>query len=329
MFTKYSSIDNLRSKIVGFLQRTELIDMPWEVSEKIHGANFGVHIDKENQITFSRRSAILEEGENFFNYQKLAPELEKCILQLKKIIPFSLTSEVSVYGELFGGGFYKDQVQGAKRVQSGVEYHPDIKFMAFDVKVNDKFLTARDSYLALTKAGFDKAPVIKICKNFDEVLQMNPNFKSMVPQYYGLTCEEDNLAEGYVIKPALHEGVLGNGKRIILKNKREGFSERKGKKHTPRVIVTMSDNDSKVYQEVSRYINDNRLNNVLSKEGTLQGKDFPRVVGLLLQDALEDFEKDNAPFKGLVENNDLVKRELQYLTSNLVRKDWINIISEV
>lgn len=83
----------------------------WIVLEKVHGANFSFHVNDEGTVKPARRRAILKENENFFAYREAefittAPEkMKKIFAEVVKRFPNKNISQVSIWGELFGGTY--------------------------------------------------------------------------------------------------------------------------------------------------------------------------------------------------------------------------------
>lgn len=340
-FIKYNKIQNVSSqKLINKITELGLDQQAFEVREKIHGANFSITEFPDLRVAYGKRSGFLEEDETFNNHTKLAADLEQKIANIRSELAFSSQAVITVFGEIFGGTFYNTSETNVRKVQSGVEYHPDIKFMAFDIMVDGVYIEGAKAYRLLANAGFEQAPVIAIVPNLQAALDMPVEFTSMVPQFYGLECKPENLAEGYVIKPVAGDLTIGDH-RLILKYKTVHFMENKGTKVGKATIVTLSDADKNQLVDASGYINQVRLDNVLSKESKPVGKDFPKIVGLLIQDALVDYvERVNELYSGAEDEKDLVlkdfiedpkqfKRELNKLATDLLRGQWADLILEV
>lgn len=109
----------------------------WIVTEKIHGANFCILTDG-NDVCFAKRKAILAAKEDFFGYQTLAPQLKTKALVIFKTVKnfYPQTTQIAIYGELFGGEYPHADVQAnlnVNAIQTGVYYLPNIEFIAFDL----------------------------------------------------------------------------------------------------------------------------------------------------------------------------------------------------
>ncbi|MEO1373441.1 MAG: RNA ligase family protein, partial [Cyanobacteria bacterium J06635_10] len=109
----------------------------WVVTEKIHGANFGIVTDGW-EVRFAKRKEFLNSEDNFFGYQLLQ---DKLILQAKEIFKILQVERINlqkvlIYGELFGGEYPHPEVTPIPRVQAiqtGVYYSPRIEYCAFDI----------------------------------------------------------------------------------------------------------------------------------------------------------------------------------------------------
>ena len=107
-FSKYEKIQNSfsRLKVTKEMEKAE-----WTVTEKIHGANFSFHINRD-QVKAARRRDFLCENENFFNhldaeFMKTYPEKMRQVFDdVVKRYPDKQIKHVTVWGEIFGGKFY-------------------------------------------------------------------------------------------------------------------------------------------------------------------------------------------------------------------------------
>ncbi|MEE9302213.1 MAG: RNA ligase family protein, partial [Thiotrichaceae bacterium] len=103
----------------------------WCVTEKIHGANF-CWIVTTTETRCAKRKAVLEETDDFFNYQIVKERLLSTVRQVFDYL-VAIRTNVSVlyiYGELFGGSYPRKDVPPDLRVKpvqtevyySSVEY---------------------------------------------------------------------------------------------------------------------------------------------------------------------------------------------------------------
>lgn len=169
---------------------------------------------------------------------------------------------------------------------------------------------------------------------FSKVIDYDAHFETKLPARLGFEPVPDNICEGIVIKPVI-ETCLLSGARVCIKKKNEKFVEITGqsvaefrkkqqaKGETP-LVIEGSDLFKSVFDDFGRYFNQNRLDAVISKLGSVTPAESRKLSGLLVQDALEDFLKGNQNVKLLskVEFNSLKKGA--FVLANDVVKDHFN-----
>jgi Rnl2 family RNA ligase len=275
-FKKFCEIENhYREKYIAILREHGFSKIKWHVSEKIDGANFQF-ITNGKEVRVASRNQFVDQ--TFYNCSEVIERYTDKVLRLKQE-HFPDAEQVSVYGEMFGRG-----------IQNKVFYTDGKDFMAFEVQVDGKVLdtdwTAR--YLALVEIPM--TPSFGVFDDLDEALAFSNEFNSKVVDilHPDSVCEYDpgeNLAEGLVLKP-VEPVYTSNGSRVIIKNKNEKFSEKSKKKNkTP-------SEPNPFIPVVEQYVNENRMNAVISKEGELTPKDFGRIIKLMGEDVIKDMIKD-------------------------------------
>lgn len=325
-FKRYNSIENsYRDKFIYQIQEQGLSDGEWVVTEKIHGANFSVHYDGET-VRFAKRSGFIGDDENFMGCQTIKDYLNNLIKAVYQ--HFDDDSTLSIYGEICGG-YYNDRSNNpyCVRVQKEVKYHPDNRFLVFDIQVNGCFVD-QDLFDELyNHYGFMRVPEL-FRGSFTECLNHSNQFQTQVPALFGLPEIEDNICEGIVIKPVTPK-YLEDGTRVILKSKNEKFSEKRSEKEE-KIGQTniLSPAAEEEYQNIKTYITENRLKNVLSKIGTLTHKDFGKLLGEFVQDVLGDYYKDLTEAPVFIEKAEqkLVNKLINRTAANLIRPNFINIV---
>ena len=268
----------------------------WVVTEKIHGANFCLAFDGQT-VRCANRRAWLEPGEPFFGYETVRDALTEKIAALFHQLQPDQTDMACLYlyGELFGGGYpHLDvtPIPDVQPIQTGVWYAPDIRFCAFDLRVENT--AGHRHYL-------DYAEVIKWCSEvgifvaaplfvgkYEAAMEWKIRFDSTVPRALDLPAlpAETNLAEGVVIKP-YREIVLktesGDTIRPVLKRKITEFAEDKrfheATKWQKPVASGVSPLDLLQWEASCRVV-ENRLNAAISKIGYVPGK-TPQKAPLL------------------------------------------------
>ena len=295
----------------------------WVVTEKIHGANFGVVTDGKT-VRFAKRKEFLDSEEDFFGYQILKAELVFKVKEIFNILQLQKRNldKVFIYGELFGGEYPHLEVKpvsGVQAIQTGVYYSPDIEYCAFDIAViengNDNNKNNHKNYLDYSialhlfeKVGMMAAKPLFIGK-YEQAAAYNIEFESTIPGILNLPqLEQTNKAEGIVIKPDKSFYIETRKGRIrpIIKHKIPEFAEDKRyhqaqkwnyqntlvKKQISNPILSLED---ELCQEMLNLVTITRLENVISKFGRVKNQDRDKIqqlVDLLGQDVIESFNEE-------------------------------------
>ena len=319
-FKKYSSIENSFSR--EFMERV-VAEMPQDleyvVQEKVHGANTSFLCDGKT-VRFAKRTSMLEEGEQFYDYPELLERYKDRVLKLFGGIKakYPEVTHISVFGEMFGGLYPHDGVKAKQKVgliQRGVCYTPDHEFYGFDI------------YL-FTEDGFFYAKTL-FRGTLAECLKQPNAFQSKIAEWLGLPAIEDNICEGIVIRPVTPM-YLRNGSRVLIKSKNERFAERKSAKRRTKLFVEpvpYSDELKALIVEGETYVTENRLANVVSHIGEVHfPKDFGKVMGLFSKDVLEDFLKEHGNLYVALEKNEqkLLNKELNKFCTALVKQVYMS-----
>lgn len=269
VFKKFSSLENsYRQNLIDKLQYEGKDGGEWIVTEKIHGANFSFWCNGE-EVKVASRSQFVDG--TFYNCQAVINRYSEDVLAFCN--ENNLT-DVVIYGELFGKG-----------VQKEVEYG-ERDFRAFDVVIDGNPLSKQDAIKFVSSCGIQFAPVIYV-GTLSECLKLSNTFQStLTPLGY----DEENISEGLVIEPVI-PAWFNNGSRIYFKNKTESFSEKK-RQPKEQQVFELSENESELMNQLLCYNTEQRVDNVLSKIGPVTNKDFGRILGLTIQDILEEFTKE-------------------------------------
>jgi Rnl2 family RNA ligase len=314
-FRKYSSIENgYREKFIHqIIQHPDFHTVQWQVTEKIHGSNLSF-ITNGNKVKIAKRSGFTDGS--FFGCHEVLEKYRNNIIGLFHRMNLGLTySHIQVFGELFGPG-----------IQKGVDYGNEKDFAAFDILVttisNVSFYLSTRRVEELTKTfNIPHVPVIHSEVSFQEAMNVSPVFDSLI------LGKENNKAEGVVIKPQFPK-FLNCGTRIIIKNKNEAYKE---KQLSSKKVVkeTFSDTMNSVLSEMLQYNTEERIHSAISKIGKITQKDFGKLLGVVSHDLLEDWEKEYS-YRDLTKNEiKVVNKSLNKEVSNLIRKNFLNIIDGV
>lgn len=244
---------------------------------------------------------------------------------------------VRVFGELFGGKYEGHKVKH-RAIQKEVSYCPDIEFIVFDIEYliasserdekldvmeSEKKIDGDDdeSLESMISHFLTPSEVITLCQScnvpalnilhsgtLDEMMALDNVFQSTLPStFFGLPpMKSNNEAEGYVLKPKSQVFYKPDKTRILLKHKNPKFTEskttEKSKVNTNTGTNEFTENEAVVFEELKEFINENRINAVLSKLDENMRSKRKAVYFLISNDAFEDIllELDhvaNAPKK--------------------------------
>lgn len=317
-FKKYNDIENSFNKEIMDKFRFALADQGktnqlFVVQEKVHGSNSSFLTDGQT-IEFGKRTAKVAQGENFYDQNELIERYHDRVINLFNLIKaqYPEITEVQAYGEFFGGTYPHpdvEKVKNVKVIQKGVFYSPTHEFYGFDIRLwtgeESRLLPVDEVNKFFTETGIFYAKTL-LEGTLDECLAYPNLFNSKIPEWLGLPPIEDNTCEGVVIRPK-EPLYMGNGERIIIKNKNAKFSEKKAKKnHDAKPTPEYSESLNALLTEAERYVNQARLDNVVSKMGEIESwtKGFGMILGNFTKDALEDFLKENHAAYDLLEKGE-------------------------
>lgn len=228
--------------------------------EKVHGTS--AHISwNDGKLGFFSGG---EKHENFikiFDHEALKAGFER--LGCTKVI---------IYGEAYGG-----KCQGMKDT-----YGAELRFIAFDVQIDELWLSVPKMDKVSTDLGLEVVPWVKVPTELS-ILDAERDKPSEVAIRRG--CGNDKYREGVVLRP-LEEMTMNNGERVISKHKGEKFSERA----TSQKIV---DPSKLAVLEAADAIADEwatpmRLVHVLDKLPGVEIQDMPKIIAAMIEDVFRE-----------------------------------------
>jgi len=308
MFRKFNSVENAyREKFIN--QCKELGVADWVALEKIHGSNFGFIVSGGEVTPFKRSSVIGANPETgcyeFYGCNNVVDTYR----ELVKNVELYFDQPVQIYGELYGQGVQKEIEYGEK------------DFIVFDIYLIDDEVYANWDTVVEVCNDYSLPVVPELARgSLNSLLKLSPEFKSVVAESRG----HDSHSEGLVIKQLKNEFLLPTGSRAIIKNKSKAFTEKKQK--APKKPYKMPENVKPIYEDFVCYLNKNRLNNVLSKVGKVSQKDFGKIQGILVQDAKEEFERDE--YEISKDDWKAIAKSVGKDAATVVREEWLNILDD-
>lgn len=227
--------------------------------EKIHGtsAHIGWNGDVyyfSGGVKYESFKALFDDNNLFYNFKNMNSE------------------KVVIYGEAYGG----------KCQRMSATYGKDLRFVAFEVKIGDVFLSVPKAEEICRAFNLDFVPYVKIKTELSEL-----DFWRDAPSQQAVKCciIEERKREGIVLRPLI-EVRKNSGQRIISKYKSEGFQETKTKREvTPETLKVLTD----AKEVASEWVTPMRLNHVLDS--------FPEAniehTGEVIKAMIADIQKES------------------------------------
>ncbi len=287
MFIKYPSIENHYQEkwINRFIDEfgNDLITASYIVTEKLHGANIQlIFFPGEENFSIASRNQLTDGG--FYNVGSILDTLD---LTFVNAIANKQNTIVHLYGEVIGPG-----------IQKGVDYGNTKQLRFFDMRIGTGLLTQQQFFAAFADNLEIVVPVIGHYNNLADAMAVEIKINSL------LSDKEDNKIEGVVIKPWDKIFYNTNGSLFYIKKKNEEFLESKNREHKPKVEWSAPVNEWRTV--FLGYLNEERVESVYSKEGRIDDqKLIGKYLGLVVQDAITTFEKEEDFDRELFEKNEL------------------------
>ena len=286
-FKKFNSLENsYRENFIHKIREQGYEDEEYIITEKLHGANYSFTVVVEGGIVVSvipaKRSGYIHSDEKFYNhrpvYEKYVDKVSNLALCLLKDKNMS-DGVVTVYGELYGGN-----------IQGGMAYPLEQDFAGFDITINGTPIDKRKAFSLMNEYEIPTVPVLGVAPSLSDSLVHNESFVTNLLRDGFDVANQQSEAEGIVIEP-VNPRYLTTGERVYIKKKTKRFLE-KGKNKIEKPKVGLNESLSKLLETSLEYINENRFNAVVSKEGEVSIKMIGKVAGLMTQDIVVDIIKD-------------------------------------
>lgn len=229
--------------------------------EKIHGTSAHVSWSGHDVRFFSG-------GEN---YERFCALFDHDHLRAKFVEMFGEGS-VIVYGEAYGG-----KQQGMRKT-----YGDLLRFVAFDVKVADKWLDVPKAHAVVESLGLAFVHYDLVSSDLAS-LDAERDRPSTQAKRNGIAM--DCISEGIVIRPPF-EVTLNSGNRLIAKHKRAEFSERKT---IPNVDPTKLEILERADAIADEWVTEMRLTHVLDHLGNPSDMSaIPTVIKAMIEDVCRE-----------------------------------------
>jgi Rnl2 family RNA ligase len=254
-FKKYPSLININNdKYINKLKNNNC-DKLYCLSEKVHGANFTMMVEKKGggELLFemAKRTGKLDKNnkKDFFKesvdnvknkYMKKSFKLfehlnnnlnnEIDIYKNIKLQDNQYLKSIYIYGELFGGYYPHPDIKNKKslKIQDGVYYTNENDFYAFDLVLiisdkNDKqdflWLCPQHINKLFPYFGFNVYAKILHIGTIIELININININSVIPQlFYNMPSLDNNICEGMVMR-SYNTSILNKIKKLSILGK--------------------------------------------------------------------------------------------------------------
>lgn len=304
-FKKYNSITNhYNVKVFKDLIARNYDLLPttieFEITEKIHGANFSLLV--EDEIQFARRNDVLQD-DKFYGYKDVFDDTYTPLFD--SLIRIANTyGTVQLYGELFGENIQKGVYYGSKR------------FLWYALRINGHLVTTKEADMLLEDIAYLKAPVIghmvydKTTDIEDFIENIPYRFTSrLTPSDYA----EENICEGVVAVPYDIIPLFGDT-YFAIKKKNSEFLEKKSEKRV-RLPKEVSEQVQDVLEETTTYVNSIRTDDLMSKLGELEDiRSIGQYASAYFEDVITDFNNETDVYMGMSkEDQKEIKKKLSTL----------------
>jgi hypothetical protein len=227
--------------------------------EKVDGTSAHITSNiKESDIHLSPGGAPTENFRKIFDVPALTAKLK------------AMNVDIVIYGEAYGG-----KMQGMSKV-----YGPDLKFVVFDVMINELFLPVPKAEKVAHDLGLEFVHYREVSTDLAE-LDAERDADSVQAVRNGMG--SGHHREGVVLRPLI-EVRMNNEERIMAKHKREEQRETKTPRKVgadPLVLATA--------QAISdEYVTETRLTHVLDKLPGAGVTDTTKVIAAMIEDVTRE-----------------------------------------
>jgi len=183
----------------------QMMDIPVYISSKIEGSNFYCGVDVTGNCVVGQRSgAIIPDDSSTHTWWSTA--IMQGLLDASIKIRNELFPGMSVIlrGELIGSGIQGDYYCIGKH-----------KILIFDIKVNDKYLSAQEFLDICKKYSVQTVPILSVGKTLREWL----NGRTVKDASNHRSTLVNKLEEGIVVKPMIEQFSNVLGGRMVIKQR--------------------------------------------------------------------------------------------------------------
>lgn len=278
----YLHIENL------YKNQTILMFKECYALEKIHGTSAHLHLSrKKDSFTLFSGGSSMKTFEALFDVPALEAKIREMVAD---DVP------CTVYGEAYGGS--------CQRMSH--LYGPDLKFVAFDVRIGDVWLNVPKAEAFVEELGLEFVSYQRLCTDVEILDEKRDAFSVQALR----NDAHGGVREGIVLRP-LEEMTLNNGSRVIAKHKGDAFKETKSsrKVEDPEKLKVLE--DAKAIAE--EWVTEERLQHVLDASG--YGRDI-KNAGDIIKAMQADVFREGV---GEIVESDAARKAIGRVTVSLLK----------
>jgi len=255
--------------------------------EKIHGTSAHVTWEKGGWVSFYSGGEKHERFAALFDAGALTDTFKNEIG----------ADNVTVYGEAYGG----------KQQGMSATYGKELRFVVFDVRIDDCWLDVPKAECVCLKLGLQFVAYEKVKTN---ITALDGERDKSSTQAVRNGVEGEHIREGVVLRPLI-EVTKNNGARIIAKHKRAEFRERKS---IPNIDPAKREIAAKAEAIADEWVTPMRLSHVLDKLGNpTDMTSAPDVIKAMVEDVCREAS-------GEIRDSKAARKAIGKVAVNLYRK---------
>ena len=315
-FLRYPSLVN-HYAVAKERRIVSLHEKEWIATEKIHGSNASIVLDRDMNVGVAKRSTFITEDnvdKQFRRLLGLASEKQDMIDELSKFLDWDSVTQVHAFGEYFGGS--------VQRMDYKLCHDGEVDFKIFNVILEYEglahYVVSRETIEDYISNEY-LVPIIKRGP-LKQLMSEEPSEESL----FG------GLSEGRVYQPRFGYMILEDRFRMVgVKHKTEKFLEVedvKVRKKTPE----LSNELLELIDDVGRYVTGARLDNVLSHgDLELKNENIGKIMLAYKEDVIKEYSSEVetsatiADLKTAVENKN---RDIAMMIKNKIKNQaWMEL----
>lgn len=262
---------------------------------KVHGTSANISF-KDNNLHFFAGGASHSEFVKLFDENDIR----------QKFIEVG-HDNIVLYGEAYGG-----KMQGMRET-----YGDSLRFIVFDVAINDHFVSVEVARRITERFGLEFVPYERIPATIEaiEIERLKPDRLAVlrgISYYEGETLVNPRVSEGIVLRP-ITEYIDHRGNRVICKHKNDNFQEVKSKRPLDEKELAVLTKEQEIVDE---WVTPMRLEHVLQKFTDPSTEHIPQIIEAMYEDVVREAKDEIVVSKSLrkfigAATAKLFKRKLQ------------------